>query len=205
MFDKVKGLLAIEGQLEKLQEEIGNCNLIIREHGKEVADLHQKLTLLHEKTVQLGHLNKEMSQGMGSDILSIKSIRTGLEHELAELRMLRANFEKTVAERVSAQVEAGLREHLERLKTDVQQYNALKTDFEGLRQQLQMLKQEIAKLQEIASSIKQKDFEMTKFAHQLLGEDRHKIDLMRQIETLEKVIAAERRKSNQRNSSGYVR
>ncbi len=70
--------------------------------------------------------------------------------------------------------------------------------LEGMRTLMQILHTELDKLQVVAASIKQQDFEMTKFAHQLLQMDQHKLELMRKIETLERLVAMERRRGTSR-------
>lgn len=196
MFEKVKGILAIEDELAKLHQKAEQCNGSINLNQDKLNSMHEQLALLHDKTSVINSTNKEISNALSNDILSIKNLRADFERELAEFRMLRLNMEKNIAERVSSQVESGIREHVERLKMDVQQYNNLKKEFEIFKDAFKAITEEITKLKTISSSIKEKDFEMTKFANQLLQMDRHKLELMQKIETLERLIAMERRRSH---------
>ncbi len=129
MFEKVKGLLAMEEQLAKMQEKMNSYNTSLLSHGEQVLALHTKVAALHENVTHLNATHKELSQTLSSDLLSIKSICTEFEHELGEFKLLRSNFSRTAAERVSTQVEEGLREQLSRLKVDVTQYNTLKMEL----------------------------------------------------------------------------
>lgn len=195
MFEKVKGILAIEDELAKLLNQTAECNGAINTNNDKINSLHEQLALLYDKTSTIHSINKEISNALSNDILSIKNLRGDFERELAEFRMLRLNMEKAIAERVSSQVESGIREQVERLKMDVQQYNNLKKEFEIFKDTFKTINEEITKLKTISSSIKEKDFEMTKFANQLLQMDQHKLELMQKIETLERLISMERRRN----------
>ena len=49
------------------------------------------------------------------------------------------------------------------------------------------------KFTEISRNIKQGDFELTKYANKLLEADKEKLELMRKIDTLERLISKMRR------------
>ncbi|MBI4441084.1 hypothetical protein HY639_02870 [Candidatus Woesearchaeota archaeon] len=198
MFEKVKGLLAMETQLAALHEQLERHDKTLHEHGLGVSGIHEKLVQMHARTMDVVQLNKEIVGNLQDDTLSITSFRIALEKELAELRLLRATWEKNVAERVSAQVEEGLREQLARLKADVGQYNDLKKELAGMREAMAVLSGELVRLQQAAQSIKQSDGEMVRAMREFLQQDRHKLELMRKVETLERLIASERRRNTQR-------
>jgi len=55
------------------------------------------------------------------------------------------------------------------------------------------LSSEIEKFTDISKNIRKEDFELTKFARQVLETDREKLELMRRIDTLERLISKTRR------------
>ena len=59
---------------------------------------------------------------------------------------------------------------------------------------LNLATEEINKFIEISRSIKEEDFELTKFARHLMDMDREKLELMRKIDTLERLVSKIRRR-----------
>jgi len=59
--------------------------------------------------------------------------------------------------------------------------------------QIKNISTEINKFSDISKNIKKEDYELTKFANQLLDLDKEKLELMRKIDTLERLIAKQRR------------
>ena len=57
-----------------------------------------------------------------------------------------------------------------------------------------MTSEEIGKFVEISKNIRKEDFELTKFARHLLEMDREKLELMRKIDTMERLVSKIRRK-----------
>ena len=91
--------------------------------------------------------------------------------------------------------------HFERLKTDASQYNELKKDVLNISNTTQKLTDEINKFLTISQEIKKGDFELSKFANNLLVMDKEKLDLMRKIDTLERLVSKIRRNTRQARCS----
>ena len=58
---------------------------------------------------------------------------------------------------------------------------------------LKLTDKEINKFLAISRNIKEKDFEMTHFARQLREGDREKLELMRKVDTMERLVSRMRR------------
>ena len=82
----------------------------------------------------------------------------------------------------------------ESLKKDTEDYNELRKKAAEMLSKVNMTSEEIAKFLEISKSIKQEDFELTKFARHLIEMDREKLELMRKIDTLERLVSKIRRR-----------
>ena len=82
----------------------------------------------------------------------------------------------------------------ESLKKDAEEYNELRNKVAEILSRLNLTTNEISKFIEISRSIKKEDFELTRFARQLLEMDREKLELMRKIDTLERLVSKIRRR-----------
>ena len=94
-------------------------------------------------------------------------------------------FERLVARR---------KEFREALKKDAEDYNELRKKVAEILSRLNLTSEEINKFIEIGKSIKKEDFELTKFARNLMEMDREKLELMRKIDTLERLVSKIRRR-----------
>ena len=86
-----------------------------------------------------------------------------------------------------------LKQQLERIKTDVNSYNELKRELTIINNTITKLDAEIKKFTEISQHIKAKDFELEKYSRELSKRDNEKLELMKKIDTLERLLGKERR------------
>ena len=78
-------------------------------------------------------------------------------------------------------------------KKDSDNYNELKENINKITEKVNNLSEEINKFTEISRNIKKEDFELTRFAHQLIEMDKEKLELMQKIDTLERLVSKMRR------------
>lgn len=188
-------------ELEEINEKIDSLNNVIsglkdglKEHkGIYSDDVREKKELLTD----IKKLLEELSWGKNTLVLELKkqleSINQTKESFDKELRSFKESHEqlnKKVYDKLSLSVEDQLKE----LKGNTVNYNDLKSDVQNTILMLNDLKEEVSKFKAISSSIKSKDYELTNHARNLLKMDKEKLELMRKIDTLERLIAMERRR-----------
>ena len=86
-----------------------------------------------------------------------------------------------------------LKLNMESLKADAEKYNELKGQINSISFKVNDLSDEIGKFLNISRHIKEKDFEMNRFARDLLAMDKEKLELMRKVDTLQRLVGRMRR------------
>ncbi len=141
---------------------------------------------------QLGSIskgNKEFLEEQKQVVAKLKELKQDLDNEITDFRLQRTQMQKKLFEKADDE----LKEHLNRIKTDVSTYNELKKQVQQISSTINDLSAEIKKFNEIARHLKTGDFELVKFAKQLQHLDNEKLELMRKIDSLERLISRMRR------------
>ena len=137
---------------------------------------------------------KEFLTNFKDDLGIIKELRKDFEEEMYRFKGLKDNIQKKIMEEFEEELQKELKLQMENLKKDATDYKELKEKISNITIKVNNLSEEITKFVNISNKIKEKDFEMEKFAKQLLEADQEKLNLMRKVDTLERLIARMRRR-----------
>ena len=181
---------------------------------KEIVALNEDMAEL-KKTIEseLASLKTEVkvsSEAMGSIRDKLKAIEVSnesghkkIEEQLHSIEKVKTEFEKSVRRFIELQrhVESFIYDELSdaiknsigKLGSDVDRYSDVKKEIERTVSQIASLNAEIGKLKAIAGEIKQADFELGKYARELEKTDGEKLRLMREVDTLQRLVSKLRR------------
>lgn len=186
MFQKIKDLMQIK-------ELIDDINKKVQDHSTEVNSLKQELVILNKELNEIKGNQKEFLTNFKDNLNIINESKESLKKEVYDFRLLKAQTQKSILEKFEEELSKELKLYSERLKNDLNEYNKLKEQMSSMILKLKNLSDEISKFTEISKNIKKEDFELNKFVNQLLGMDKEKLELMRKIDTLERLISKMRR------------
>ena len=130
---------------------------------------------------------------MKEDIDDVREIKSQLNNELNDLKLLKTHIKEKLVEELAASFKNELTSHAERIKTDAKSYNDMKQALQAIVLRLEQLKPEIDKFNNIAKTVKEKDFELEKYAKNLKNFSDEKHELLMKIDNLERMIGRERR------------
>ncbi|MBS3142976.1 hypothetical protein J4464_06325 [Candidatus Woesearchaeota archaeon] len=193
MLDKIKALL-------RMKEEISHLHAELKQATAESQRMAEELKL--SRTEQ-EHLKKALDESRKQTESYLKYLQERLReirvlgHEFRqELTEFKA-FKSKLSESLHKDLIAGFREelgkHAERLQTDSRSFNELRAEVMQIAKTTNTAHAEVRKLIDIAQQIKKADFELEKFAKKIFDADREKLELLKQIDTLERLIAKQRR------------
>jgi len=164
--------------------------------AKGVEELQQAITAAKEQLERLQktqeEFTKQFSEAMGSiKTLSqdFKAVGAEFEHELNSFHLLKSELQKRLIKEAEEKISQLVREIQE--KTDP--YKEIESRSKELGKQLDTAAKELEKFSAISKAINEKDFELAKFGKMLEQNDREKLDLMRRIDTLERLLAVMKR------------
>lgn len=186
MFQKIKDLM----QIKELIDEI---NKKVQDDSAEVNSLKQELSTLNKQLSEIKENQTEFLANFRDNLQIINESKENLRKEIYDFRLLKAQMQKSILEKFEEELSKELRLYSEKLKIDLNEYNKLKEQTNSIITQIKDLSSEINKFKEISKNLKKEDFELTKFANQLLEADKEKLELMKKMDTLERLISKMRR------------
>ena len=187
MLQKIKDLM-------KVKEDIDLINKNIEENSKLISDLKMQLESLKSELIETKKMQKEFLHNFKENFFVIKNLREDFGKEIYEFKLLKGQLQRKILEKFEEELQKDLEVNREALQKDVEDYNELRKKVNELLSRLNLTSEEMNKFIEISRNIKKEDFELTKFARHLMEMDREKLELMRKIDTLERLISKIRRK-----------
>ena len=187
MLQKIKDLM-------KVKEEIDVINKNIEDNNKIIFELKIELETLRKELSETISTQQEFLKNFKENLAIIKNLREDFGKEIYEFKLLKAQLQRKILEKFEEELQKDLEINRENLKNDVENYSELRKKVAEILSRLNLTTEEINKFIEISKSIKKEDFELTKFARHLLEMDREKLELMRKIDTLERLVSKIRRR-----------
>ena len=181
----------------QIKEEIDKINEKLSSTTESTTNLKNDINTLKDQLnnhiVKINEKNSEFFRNFEENINIIKNARDSFQKELFEFKLLKSQTQKKILEKFEEELQKELQIKLENLNKDAQEYNELKKQITNITLKVNNLSEEINKFLNVSKSIKERDFEMTHFAKQLLEMDNEKLELMRKIDTLERLVGRMRR------------
>ena len=189
MIQKIKGLMRIKEEIDKINDKLNNTTEIVDNLKNEVTTLKEQINN------QISNINKnsELLKNFDENINLMNNIKDNFEKELFDFKLLKSQTQRKILEKFEEELQKELQLRLGSLNKDAEEYNELKKLIANISLKVNTLSGEIDKFVNISKNLKEKDFEMTHFAKQLLELDKEKLELMRKIDSLQRLVSRMRR------------
>lgn len=187
MLQKIKGLMNVK-------EDIDAINRNIEENSKIISELKAELEALRNGLAETKKTQDEFLKNFRENLTIIKNLREDFGKELVEFKLLKGQLQRKILDKFEEELQKDLEVNRESLKKDADDYNELRKKAAEILSRLNLTGGELNKFIEISKSLKKEDFELTRFARQLIDMDREKLELMRKIDTLERLVSKIRRR-----------
>ena len=187
MLQKIKDLM-------KTKEDLDLINKNIEENNKLISELKSELTELKKELNETQKTQQEFLKNFKENIFVIKNLREDFGKELYEFKLLKGQLQRKILDKFEEELQKDLELNREALRKDTDDYNELRKKVAEILSRLNLTSGEISKFIDISKNIKKEDFEMTRFARQVIDMDREKLELMRKIDTLERLVSKIRRR-----------
>lgn len=196
MFDKLKTLIKMHDEIEKITKDMEHQAKAFNEMKSENEGLRKDIHELKSEVKKLRESTDEFLDEFSENIKSLKNLKGDIEGELSDLKLFKSRLNHTIKDELLTEFRNNVNETCDRLKTDVKQYNDLKHKLEEMAKTMELANQNMHNFNKIASEIKEKDFSLERYAKQLQKQDSEKLELMRKIDALERLISVERRRKH---------
>ena len=187
MLQKIRDVL-------KTKEDIDLMNRNIEENNSIISELKVELVSLKKELGETKKSQDDFLKNFKENLFVIKILREDFGKEIYEFKLLKGQLQRKLLEKFEEELQKDLEVNRDSLRKDTDDYNELRKKVAEILSRLNMTTEEINKFIEISRSIKKEDFELTKFARQLIEMDREKLELMRKIDTLERLVSKIRRR-----------
>ena len=131
------------------------------------------------------------------DSSHIKEIKEELRNEINDFKLIKSRMEKKLVESFEREIKDELMPRFERLSGVVKNFGKMDSKAESVTARFDAINDEISKFIDISKRIKKEDFELVRFANQLKTMDTEKLELMRKIDSLERLVSKMRRSARQ--------
>ena len=172
---------------------IDEINSNVKSHSDNVSSMKKEIDELKKQLSEINSGKDAFLSNLDENNAELKEMKESLRKEIHEFSLLKSQLHRKIIDKFEEELKSELKVCSESLKSEIGTYNEIKERMNSMLVKINALGGEINKFNEISRSIKKEDFELTKFAKQLLEMDREKLELMRKIDTLERLIAKMRR------------
>lgn len=193
MFEKINQLLKIKESLDELNKKVdGEINqflLLKNENESFREDIQSIKKDLQE--IQEGHASylNELKKAMHN----VKELKEDLESEIADFKVIRTKLNNDILNNLTVEFKNEFAKSLSKLDADIEKFNHLKKSLASVTPKIEEALVELHKFHAISKQIKETDFTLEKHGKALEDSNREKIELMKKIDALERLISRERR------------
>lgn len=169
-----KRLDAIEHTAQRIDRELKNTQIHIKEQEEEIAKLTQEMKSLHQTQSNL--------------TLSFKDTLTQLNGITTELAMFKPTLQRTILEKTTLTLEQELANATNKLYADMSGFAQAKEAFKEIVSQVKHMQKELQHFSNVVSDFKEQDFQLEQYARELDKNDKQKLELMKRVDELEQLL-----------------
>lgn len=186
MFQKIKDLMEIRTEMDNIKSSWSSTKESIDSIKSKFVDMEKELQEVKQK-------QKEFLTNFREKTDETKALNEELEREVHQFKVLKSQLQNKLVQKFEEELKNELKINIDKLKMDFDRYNEVQNSVSVLLGKTKSASEEISKFHEISKHIKKEDFELERFAIQLRMADKEKVELMKKIDTLERLISKIRR------------
>ncbi len=190
MLNKFKELSDSKLLIEDLGKNLDEQKNAVAALQESIGQLQQETQTMKEAVKTLAQVSQETNQELQNAITTARDLHVELKEDVLNVRVLRGQMQNRVVERLDEELLAIADQTKERL----QSFSAVSEDADHFSRRFDAAAKEILRFNDIAQRIKEKDFELNGYARELQRREKEKIELIRKVDSLERLAASLRRK-----------
>lgn len=191
MIDKIKRVVKSAEEIETVKAALDSAMQEINEFKESMKKLESEFK---EKIKVYDEANRKILTDKQVSLDKINSIGDDFQKELNDFKVMKTKLRSEVLEKASADIKEELSTYILNIKSKIENLNAAAEDIKKMCVNSKEMVGICDELKKISSSIKKEDFELTKYANFLQQNDKEKLELMKKIDTLERLVAKQRRR-----------
>ncbi len=188
MLQKIKDLLQVGEQVDGLTSQMVSQKESFDQMEKQVGIIRESLTALELS-------QKDFLENLRSGMVVLEETKEDFKKELYDFKLLKSQLQGQIIKQFEEELAKDLKVNREQLSHDAEEYQKMGEQLQALIGKISQSGAELQKFLDISKQIKKGDFELGNFANNLQQSEREKLELLRKIDTLERLISKMRRSS----------
>ena len=195
MLSKIKD--NISGKItERLASDMAETRSNQDAQSKTISRLNEELISAKSDIKTLIDKQQQLINENTKALRTVKALQEQLNESINSIKVMSSTIQNHLANKITD----GLNNLTQEISAKLGGSETLKTELHTttttVKDNLISLNQEINKLNSIASNLNAGDFELTKFSNQLKTADGEKLRLMREIDSLQRLVSSLRRRQH---------
>ncbi|MFH1408310.1 MAG: hypothetical protein ABIH34_00210 [Nanoarchaeota archaeon] len=193
MIDRLKGILAVEDKVGRLQLKLEEMNKHLETISSKITKACENVSLTEEKAGGIMDALKEQKGMIHEELSQISEARKKLVSEMRELKLVKGRIHEEMQQELKEELERSLKKFHEQIAQTLIPLQDLVKEASSHRTEIKDMTTEMKRFEAIAKSLKEKDFTLDRHARNLAAVEEEKLKLMRRIDSLERMIGKQRR------------
>ena len=167
---------------------------IKKEQEENTAKILDSLKQFEESIIAVRSEHKQLIEESRAANESVAKLKSETEESIASVKMISSAIQSTLSRKITDEMHSMTQEISGKLSIGERLKKEMEESMLQIRDELKQLCAETAKLKTVSSGIKQQDFELVKFAEKLKAVEDEKLGLIRQVDSLQRLVSSLRRK-----------
>jgi chromosome segregation ATPase len=193
MIQKIKDLMRINESIDEIKNKIEDHQTSVSNLKGEMQKFRDELKLVKDNLDAVHNKQSTMVDDFHQSLERIKELNIDFKKTIYDFTILRKDLQNQVLHKFDTKLNDELINHLDELKDNAAHYKDLKEKTAAILTSIKSLTDEMNKFREISRNIRKEDFELTKHAKIVTQLDKEKLNLMKKVDTLERLVAKMRR------------
>ncbi len=193
MFNK-KELDTIQEQLAAIQLRLQNIEDDVKGQREKQEEFTQEVignqVRIKDELTDIKSSSDSAIKEFCNHVEEIEQTKVKFDKALSTFSLLQRKLEDTLFQKLNK----AMNEEMRKLYTQTKSYVEIKKDVERAIVTMSKINQSVVELDEISKAIGSADVNLSQFMDKVNYEDRHKVQLLRENETLKKLVSNMRRK-----------
>lgn len=196
MIDRIKRLINAGEEIEKIKEYSKSA---FSEARKEIGELIDGIKLIEKQATEKLKVFEEASRivvGQNKQAADeLKKTNEEFLKELNDFKLLKTKLRTDMVDKVCKECSSEIEQYIMNVKDKIDKLNDAAKEIKTVAENSGKILDTMDNIKEIGKSIRKEDFELSKHAEMLRKNDKEKLELLRKIDTLERLIAKQRRRN----------
>lgn len=194
-----------QGKIKKLESDVSSITTEISKFKDTMKDMQtvvkgqNQLLLKQQKLLEQMGLDQELqTKALEREVATLSSHNDDLAKENHNLRSSRIELESKTTSTIRQQLGKAIHHIEHELSLDTSKVDRLSKELAEIQNELKTAKTAIAKLASAAEGVKEADLAIRNYAKELSKGDKEKLELLKRIDALEKLLANMKRSKGPR-------